>query len=434
MEENKLTPFTGYQKFIIAIVTLIQFTVILDFMVMSPLGPTLMPALGITPSQFGLVVAAYAFSAGISGILCAGFADKYDRKKFLLFFYIGFVVGTAFCALAPTYELLLAARVITGLFGGVIGAISMAIIIDLFEINQRGRVMGMTQMGFAASQVLGIPLALFLAPRFGWNSPFTLIVGLATVMGLVIVIKMKPITKHLEQANAQSANALGHLMKTLREKKYQTGFIATALLSLGGFMMMPFGSAFAAYNLGVDVKNDLVYVFVGSGIASLISFPILGRLSDKYDKFIIFTVASIWAIVMVIVHTHWSQIPLWLVVASTVLMFTGIMGRIVPSTILVSALPKMTDRGAFMAINSSLQQMAGGVASIIAGYIVVQQTPTSPLENFDIVGYVVAFFIVVSVYLIYRINNIVKNQLKNAPKGPSGAPAPKHEEPVLVGE
>ena len=156
-------PFTGYEKLVIALLAVTQFTVVLDFMVMSPLGDILMKSLDINPKQFGIAVSSYAFSAGISGLLAAGFADKYDRKKLLLFFYTGFILGTLFCALAPTYELLVAARIITGLFGGVIGSIGMAIITDIFPIDQRGRVMGVVQMGFAASQVLGIPIGLYLA-------------------------------------------------------------------------------------------------------------------------------------------------------------------------------------------------------------------------------------------------------------------------------
>ena len=97
----------------IAVLAFIQFTVILDFMVLSPLGAILMPTLGISTIQFGAVVSDYAFSAGISGLLAAGFADKYDRKKFLMFFYVGFLFGTALCAMANSYVTLLAARIIT---------------------------------------------------------------------------------------------------------------------------------------------------------------------------------------------------------------------------------------------------------------------------------------------------------------------------------
>ncbi|HTF32013.1 MAG TPA: MFS transporter, partial [Flavitalea sp.] len=161
-QKQPITPFTAYQKFAVFILAITQFTVILDFMVMSPLGDILMKSLDMKPSHFGMAVSAYAFSAGISGILTAGFADRFDRKKLLLFFYIGFIAGTVLCGVAKSYPLLVGARIITGLFGGVIGSISMAIIADLFVIEQRGRVMGFVQMGFGASQVLGIPIGLYL--------------------------------------------------------------------------------------------------------------------------------------------------------------------------------------------------------------------------------------------------------------------------------
>ncbi len=431
MEQNQLKPFSSYQKFVLAIVALIQFTVVLDFMVMSPLGDLLMKNLAITPQQFGIVVASYAFSAGISGILAAGLADRYDRKKFLLFFYTGFVAGTLFCALAPTYELLVAARIITGLFGGVIGAISMAIITDTFEVNQRGRAMGFTQMGFGASQVLGIPISLLMAYRWGWNSPFIMIVVFAAIMGVIIILRMKPMTEHLKYQVGASANALPHLMNTLQTKRYQTGYITTALLSLGGFMLMPFGTAFAINNLGVPEGNTLILVFAATGLASMIGMPLIGRLSDKYNKLTVFTIASLWAMMVVIVHTHFGLIPLWLVITSNILMFVGIMGRVVPSSILISQIPQLKDRGAFMAINSSLQQMAGGFAAVIAGMIVIQPPtpapladgtiPLNPLQNIDIVGFAVAFFILVSIYCMYRINRMLGAPTASQPVAPPEA-------------
>lgn len=404
----QVVPFTSYQKRVIALIAVLQFTVVLDFMVMSPLSDFLIKSLDISPAQFGLVVSSYAFSAAIAGILAAGFADKFDRKKMLLFFYAGFVIGTLFCGIAQSYQFLLFARVVTGLFGGVIGAIGMAIITDLFELNQRGRVMGFTQMAFAASQVLGIPISLVIANRWGWNSPFLMIVGLAIILGLAVVFLMKPVTKHLELQTEGSA--LSHLWNTIRTKKYQTGFITTALLSIGGFMMMPFGSVFAVNNLGV-APDDLFLVFTATGIASIIIMPVIGRLSDKYDKLKLFTYGSLWAVAIVLFYTNLSQLPLWQVITLNILMFMGIMSRIVPSTAMVSALPQTRDRGAFMSIMSSLQQLAGGVAAVIAGLIVHQETKTSPLENFDVLGIVVAVCIFATIYCLYRVDLLLK---KNA--------------------
>src|SRR5258708_875413 len=197
--------FTRYDPLLIAVLSLLQFTIILDFMVMAPLGAQLIRILRISPSQFGWVVSVYAFSAGIAGILAAGFADKFDRKKLLLFFYTGFILGTLLCAIAPTYEFLLGARIVTGLFGGVVGSISFAIITDLFKMEVRGRVMGFVQMAFAASQVLGIPIGLLLANNFGWHSPFWMISGFAIAVGAIIVMYMKPIDEHLKIKSERNA-------------------------------------------------------------------------------------------------------------------------------------------------------------------------------------------------------------------------------------
>src|ERR1700742_1863075 len=140
--------FARYQTALVDLLALVQFTIILDFTIMSPLGAIIMPSLGITATQFGVAVSAYAFSAGISGILAAGFADRFDRKRLLLFFYVGFTLGTALCALAPTFHVLLLGRIVTGLFGGVMGSIILAIIIDLYALHLRGRVMGLLQTAF----------------------------------------------------------------------------------------------------------------------------------------------------------------------------------------------------------------------------------------------------------------------------------------------
>ncbi len=399
--------FSSYQILVIVLLALTQFTVVLDFMVMSPLGDILMKSMNMTTTQFGLVVSAYAFSAGIAGILTAGFADRFDRKKLLLFFYIGFILGTLFCGLANTYPLLIAARIITGIFGGVIGSISMAIVADLFLPQQRGRVMGFLQMGFGSSQVLGIPISLYLANSFGWQSPFLMIVGLATLIWLIIIIKMKPITQHLEVKNDR--NALHHLLNTIAQKDYRIGFMSTALLSLGGFMMMPWGSAFAINNLHVT-PNQLPILFMIAGIATLIIMPIIGKLSDKMDKFNLFAIASVWMICVVLVYTRLTPVPFWFVIIMNVLMMIGIMSRMVPSMALASSLPKMQDRGAFMSINSSLQQIAGGVAAAIGGMVVVQKDKTSPLEHYDTLGILITIILLFAIYMVYRVSKIVKRR------------------------
>ena len=412
MKTEGTIPFSGYQKIVIFILAMTQFTVILDFMVMSPLGDMLIKSLSMKPSSFGIAVSAYAFSAGISGLLTAGFADRFDRKKLLLFFYTGFIAGTFLCSLANSFELLVAARIITGLFGGVISSTSMAIITDLFSLQQRGRVMGFIQMGFGASQVLGIPIGLYIANKWGWESPFVMVAGVALIIAALIVTVLKPINKHIGLQRDKSA--FKHLWHTVSKQNYRVGFAATAALSIGGFMMMPFGSVFAVNNLHVTAE-ELPLLFMISGVSSLVIMPLIGRLSDTVSKFRIFTIASIWTMIICVAYTNLSATPFWIVIGLNVLMMIGIMSRMVPSSALTSAIPDMEDRGAFMSINSSMQQIAGGVAAAVSGMVVVQKTKFSPIEHYDTVGFVVVAVTLISIFLMYRVNQLAKKKPATAP-------------------
>jgi predicted MFS family arabinose efflux permease len=380
-------------------------------MVLSPLGAQLMKELTISTSQFGAVVSAYAFSAGIAGLLTAGFADKFDRKKLLLFFYSGFIIGTFLCGIAPDYNFLLMARIVTGLFGGVISSISFAIITDLFKMEVRGRVMGFVQMAFAVSQVMGIPVGLLLANNFGWHSPFMMIVVLAALTGILIFIKMKPVADHLKIKSDR--NAFQHLFKTLSTPNYLRGFMATILLATGGFMLMPFGSAFSISNLGLT-QNQLPILYFITGIFSMILGPLSGRLSDKIGKYNMFVVGSILTILMVSIYTHLSVTPLWQVIVLNVILFAGISSRMISASALMTAVPAPQDRGAFMGINSSIQQISGGVAAFAAGKIVVQ-TENAPLQHYDILGYVVVCSMLITIGMMYIINKQVMGKQTTPP-------------------
>lgn len=409
MKQNTATvPFTSYQKFIIFILAATQFSVVLDFMVMSPLGDLMMKTIGLTTKQFGFAVSAYAFSAGTSGLLTAGFADKYDRKKLLLFFYGGFTLGTLLCSVANTYPLLIAARIVTGIFGGVIASISMAIVGDLFDIHHRGRVMGFIQMGFGASQVLGIPISMKIAYTLGWQAPFIAIAIFAGLVFTAIALRMLPVIGHL--AVKSDKNPLNHLLHTIANRDYRIGFLAMSILAVGGFMMMPFGTAFAVNNLHIQSK-DLFMLFMVSGCVSLVAMPLVGKVADKIDKFTLFAIGAVWMMIVVVLYTHLGTTPLWEVMIFNILMMMGIIGRMIPAGALSTSLPNMQDRGAFMSISSSIQQMAGGLAAITAGMIVVQHTPKSPLEHYDTVGYIMVGISILSILLIYRVSVLVKKKL-----------------------
>jgi predicted MFS family arabinose efflux permease len=411
--------FSRYQWFVVLLLGFLQFTVILDFMILAPLGAILIQKLGMGPKEFGRVVSVYAFAACVSGILAAGFADKFDRKKLLVFFYAGFLGGTFLCGLAPTYRFLLAARLITGIFGGVIGSICFAIVTDLFPPQQRGRVMGVVQTAFSASQVLGIPIGLFLANHFNWHAPFYAIVIVGVSVGVVMVLRLRPIDEHIH-AN-KDRHPIKHLVSTATRPRYLAGFASTILLATGGFMIAPFASAFAVNNLRVPVEH-LPGLYMATGLSAIVAGPLLGWLSDRVGKLPVFFVGTVTSMAVVVHYTRLGPTPLWLVLALNMALFAAISARIVASTALVSQIPEMRDRGAYMAISASLQQLSGGTASMLAGAIVVQ-TASGELLHYADLGVYVAATMVVTMILMWNVNRVVKAGAPT-PAAPAVPPAP----------
>ena len=420
--------FSRYQVFVIGLLAVLQFTVVLDFMVLSPLGAQLMRVLHLTTSQFGMAVSGYAFSAGLSGFFTAGFADKFDRKKLLIFFYSGFIAGTFLCGIAPNYYFLLAARIITGLFGGVISSISYAVISDLFSLKVRGRVMGVVQMAFATSQVMGIPVGLYFANRVGWHAPFLLITGVSILEMIAVITYLKPIDAHLKIVSEESP--FQHLFRTMTQSKYLVAFLFSTLLVTGGYMIMPFGSAFSVNNLGVPMAQLPVLYFV-TGIVSMAAGPFLGKISDIVGKHRVFISGSTLMIFILLVYVNLAVTPFWIVVAlNTVLMF-GVLSRIISASALITGIPEAPDRGAFMSINSSIQQLSGGLASVFAG-LIVTQTSSGSLRHYNTVGYIVSGTIIITILMIRTINTYVTKKSQQQSVSQAGIEAEVAAGPVVV--
>src|SRR5882762_311616 len=369
--------FSRYQSILVALLALVQFTIIIDFMIMSPLGAIIMPALNISAAQFGVAVSAYAFSAGISGILAAGFADQFDRKWLLLFFYVGFTLGTALCAIAPNYHVLLLGRIITGLFGGVIGSV-----------------------------VLGIPAGLFLSNHWNWHVAFGALVGLSIAGMAAVLFLMKPVNGHL--LLKQDKNAFRHLIATVVQPRYWMAFAVTTLLATGGYMLMPFGSAYTVHNLGIDIGH-LPTIYLVSGLFSILIGPLVGRASDAFGKFPTFAFGSAMSIVMVLIYTHLGQVSLTVAILVNVMMFVGIFSRMIPSQALISAIPEPAQRGSFSAVGASLQQLSGGLGSVLAAALIAQDADGS-LRHFDRLGYVVVTTAVISLIVMYFVQRPIAAQ------------------------
>ncbi|MEZ4954358.1 MAG: MFS transporter [Saprospiraceae bacterium] len=398
------TNFTPYQIFLVATISLALFTVVVDYMTLPALSAVLLTELNITTEQFGLIVSAYAFSAGISGILTAGFADKFDRKKLLAFYYGGFLIGVISCAVVQNLTAFIIARIITGIFGGVVASICFSIVADLFATDQRGRVMGFVQMAFAGSQILGLPAALYVATNFNWQFSFWSIAALATVVLIIIILKINPITDHLENTNIE--NPLNHIFKTLKSRDYLTVFSNNILLVFGDVMFMTFGSAFATNNLGIFL-DDLPLLYGATGVATFIFGPYIGQLSDRFGKLKVFVIGSIFTIILIGIYSHLGNTPFWLVVTLHTFLFMGVNARMISSSALATVVPKASDRGAFMAVDASLQQIASGLAATAAG-LVVFQTAEGTIDHYPRLGWLVIGAMLVTIILMQAIQKIVR--------------------------
>lgn len=400
------TKFTPYQFLLVGIIALVLFTIVLDFMVISALSAILLPKLEITTKQFGLLVSAYPISAGISAILMSGYADKFDRKKLLLFFYSGFLLGVVICANAPSYQVLIVARILTGIFGGLVGSICFAIITDLFETNQRGRAMGFLQMASAGSQILGLPLALYLASKFDWHLAFWMISAIGIIAVFLVFLKINPVNSHLQ--THRKGNPLLHSLKIVSNRNYLIVFLNNTLLVSGDIILMTFSSAFCTNNLGVSLDN-LPLLYIIAGVATFVFAPVIGRLTDRYGNLNVFVSGTIIAIIVVAIFTNLGVSPLWAIIIIHTLIFLGINARSIGSSALGTVIPEAEDRGAFMAVDASIQQAVGGLAAVAAGLIVFQ-SKDGMINNFPNLGWIVISIMILTIGVMYAIDRIVKKR------------------------
>lgn len=406
MSNKAKSKFTPYQFLLVGILALVLFTIVLDYMLMSALSAILLPELQITTKQFGLLGSAYPISAGISAILISGYADNFDRKKLLLFFYSGFLLGVICCANAPSYQVLIVARIITGIFGGLVGSICFALITDLFETDQRGRAMGFLQMASAGSLILGLPLALYLASEVDWHLAFWLVAVIGIIAVVLVFLKIKPVDMHLQMH--VKGNPLHHSLKIISNRNYLMVFLNNTLLVLGDVILMTFSSAFCTNNLGVDL-DDLPLLYLIAGVATFICAPIIGRLTDKYGKLTIFVAGTIMQIIVVAVFANLGVSPLWIVIMIHTGIFLGINARSIGSSALGTVMPEAEDRGAFMAVDASIQQAAGGLAAAVAGLIVFQ-SEDGMINNFPILGWIVITIMILTIGSMYAMNRMIKRR------------------------
>lgn len=350
-----------------------------------PLGPQLIRIMHISPLQFSYLVSAYTFSAGVSGFAAAFFVDKYDRKKVLLTGYIGFIVGTFACAFSPTYHLLLASRILAGTFGGLIGAQVQSIVADTFPFERRGKAMGTLMAAFSVASVVGVPLGLYFATVYNWQYPFMIVGALGLIIIPLVYFYIPNMVDHI-QKHETKPNPFAVITNILSNTNQLRALMLTSTLMFAHFIIVPLLSPFMVANVGFT-EHQLTYIYLVGGTLTIFSAPLVGKLADKYGKHSVLTAFSFIALLPLFFITHIGVVPLYVALTITAGFFVFSGGRMIPSMALVSSVVTPQQRGSFMSINSSLQQITTGLAAFIAGNIVIKSSE-GPLLHYNWIGYI----------------------------------------------
>lgn len=378
---------------------LVQFTHVMDFMIMMPMSPQLMRALSITTKQFSFLVSSFNIAAGIAALLGVFIIDRLERRRALVFNYIGFVVGTYSCAIANSYDTLIIARIVAGVFGGMSSALIISIISDTIPPQKRGASMGIVMSAFSLASIIGVPFGLQLSLWFNWHAPFVVVGSLGL---LVIPLALKfipPINGHL--ANLAPFSIVKPLQNVFNSSAKIYALVLSGCLMLGWFIIIPFISPYLVGNVGFT-EAQLPIIYLVGGACSMLASPLVGKLTDKYGSIKVFYVAVLFSVIVLLTLTHLGAVPMWQALIVTSSLFLCSSARMIPSQALISKSIDAQTRGSFMSFNSFVQQTSSGIATLIGGSIMIKHANGS-FENYEILGYIAATFSLIALLVIRKI-------------------------------
>lgn len=364
------------------------------------MGDIFIREFNISAQQYSFLVSSYAFGAVLSSLLAFFYLDRFDRKSALLFLYVGFSIGTLICGLADSFSVLVMLRFATGAFGGVIGALAFAIVADLYRFKERGRAMGILMGAFSAASALGIPFGLYLAAAHTWRTPFLSLGVIALVVSILIFFFFPSIKEHINAEEGHSS--FGQTIKTMVQDKNQLyALLLGMVLILGHFIIIPFISPYMIRNVGFS-QMDVTLTFLFGGLAMVFTSPLIGKLTDVYGVFRVFTVFIFLSFIPTIAITHMAVQPVWYGLIFTTLFFVLASGRMIPANTLITASVGSANRGSFMSMKSALQQLSIGMASIISGSIVYLKDD-GQYGNYNYLAYIAIFFCLLSIYICTKL-------------------------------
>ncbi len=387
------------ERYLLLTLAGIQFSHILDFMIMMPLGPILMKAFGIHTHEFGLLVAAYSFSAAVSGLLAATFIDRFERKRMLLTMFGLFGLATLACGLAPGYVTLLIARGMAGAFGGVMGAMVQTIVGDVIPFSRRAKAGGIVSAAFSLSTVAGVPLSLWLATIFQWRAPFILI-AILTALFIVIGIRILPELHHHISVQKR-AHPFVEMFAVLRDPNHLRALLFSALIIFSGFTVIPYITIYAVGNVGIT-QHDIPFIYLAGGMATLFTARQIGHWADLHGKIKVYRLTAAAALLPLFVVTHIGPAPLWLWLICTTVFFVLVSGRMIPAMAIITSAAQPKLRGTFMSLHATVQSLAMGLATTLAGFIITQNS-AGQIVDYELVGYIAITGNVLAILFVSRI-------------------------------
>lgn len=399
------TPTPQRERYLLLTLAAIQFSHILDFMIMMPLGPILIKAFGIGTHEFGLLVASYSFSAALSGLFAATFIDRFERKRLLLIMFGLFGLATLACGLAPGYTTLLVARGLAGAFGGVMGAMVQTIIGDVIPFARRAKASGIVSTAFSLSTVAGVPLSLWLANHLQWRAPFILIAFL-TFSFIIIGMRILPELRHhispaINSGQAKRAHPFSAMFEVLRDPNHLRALMFSALLIFSGFTVIPYITIYAVGNVGIPM-HDIPFIYFAGGAATLVTARMIGHSADLHGKVEIYRLVAVAALLPLFVVTHIGAAPLWLWLICTTAFFVLVSGRMIPAMAIINSAAQPGLRGTFMSLNGTVQAFAMGLATTVAGFI-IRHNEAGQVVDYGLVGYIAIAGNVLAILFAARI-------------------------------
>ncbi len=385
------------------LIAAMQVTHIVDFMLMMPLGPQLMRLFEVSPTQFSVAVSAYTFSAGISGLLVAMIADRFDRKRILLVVYAGLMVATLACALAPNFATLVLARATAGAFGGVMASVTYAIVGDLTPPSHRGRATAIVGAAFPIGATLGVPLSLWLAQAGGWHLPFFTLCACCAVLWVAAWKVLPSVSAHMNPSG-ESKPPLQAIWDGLREPSHHAAFALTALITFSSFSVIPFIATVLTKN-NVIAESNLPIAYALGGFATFFSMQMIGRWADRYGKHRVFRYANAVSLGPILAVTHAVPLSLAFILPLWVCFMVCTSARWTPALALITGATTPQLRGSFMAINSSVMQFASALGTFTSGLILIQ-LPNGEIGRFNVVGYVAVLVACGAFWMVRKVRTV----------------------------